>query len=685
MKTAVISERLLELISERTVKAALFTTYTFEPDFFELEVIPLLLDQNIGYSQDERVKRFMVRENLREAELPIDVYYDSLMFRRSGDCSPEMEYLCHGVNLGNRAFHAKVNMILLKDRNTNEHSLLLGAGSNNLTRSGWWDNIECQHWEEIKSGTARRKFINTVKDDIAFLRQNRATSARHQSSAIDLIDQFLSTCKGSNSAPQVHYYGLSSKQKYGSFFSFIRQIQSSNFQQREWDLEIISPFFANDVENKEHEKFFDLGVREIALLLPIDKVDKEKIALCENEYYENIRREEKIRWAEWEEETGNSIGLNGEKSNRRLHAKIFHFFNGQQSWIFTGSINFTYRALHENVEAGFLVHLDKLRSLLKPITEDSEIDKFSDSIEEIPGNSVSEEQSAIPELHLCFDWVSKQLVGRTAPDNRYEIEILNAENDLVIRPWEVCYRESEYGGKTIKLQVLLKNGSLVKVRGRDLEKKDQPKFAAHSVLLQQVGWSHKPLDLPNLTASQILAIYAGMSLERRQLMLIDAKVRELVLNAHGGELSFHVDDQKIEQFFCEYAEIFSAFEKLKKLLNQALNNDQLNQVDYYLTGTGVDSMPTLINRTLAADCENQRLNNVTCYLILLSAKEIYSDKKFASQPNVRKERNKLLRRIRKMKSGDRLILEKNSQGNRMKFFKWYESEFFKHYTATEDR
>lgn len=681
MKTAVITERLLELIADRTVQAALFTTYTFEPDFFELEVIPLLLDQNIGYSQDERVKRFMVRENLREAELPIDVYYDLPTFRLSGDCSPEMEYLCHGVNLGNCAFHGKVNMILLKDRNTKEHSLLLGAGSNNLTRSGWWDNIECQHWEEIKSGTVRRKFINIVKDDIKFLREIRATSARNKSSAIDLIDYFISECKGSNSAPQVHYYGLSSNQKHSSFFSFIRQIQYPIFQQHEWNLEIISPFFANDVENKEHEKFFGLGVREITILLPFDNDGN---ALCKNEYYEKIHREKNVRWAEWNKGIGDAIGLSG-KNYRRLHAKLFHFTNGQQSWIFTGSINFTHRAFHQNVEAGFLVQLDKLGSLLRPITDESQIEKFSDPNEEIPGNSSDEERSAIPELHLCFDWVSKQLVGRTAPYRRYEIEILNAENDPVIRPWEVRYVESNYGERDTKdLEKLLKNGSLVKIRGRNLKIKGKPEFSAHSVLLQQIGWSHKPLNLPNLTASQILAIYAGMSPERRQLMLIDAKVRELVLSAHGGELSSHVDDQKIEQFFCEYAEIFNAFEKLKKVLNDAFDNDQLNQVDYYLTGTGVDSLPTLINRTLEADSENQRLNNVTCYLIFLSAREVYSDKKFKSQPNVDKERNKLLRRILKMKSGDKLILENNSQESRKKFFEWYENEFFERYKVIED-
>ena len=679
MKVAVITERLLELISERTVQAALFTTYTFEPDFFELEVIPLLLDRNIGYSQDERVKRFMVRENLREASLPIDVYYDLPTFRLSGDCSPEMEYLCHGVNLGNRAFHGKVNMILLNDRNTGEQSLLLGAGSNNLTRSGWWDNIECQHWEEIKSGAVSRKFINLVKEDIEFLYQYRATSSPNQSSAIDLIEQFLTTCRGSNSAPQVYYYGLNSKQRYSSFFQFIRESPIS--QQRNWKLEIISPFFANDVENREHEKFYDLGVEKILLLLPFDEF---RNALCKGEYFENIWREKKIRWAEWEEEIGNAIGLNGE-SYRRLHAKLLHFTDRQQSWIFTGSINFTYKALHDNVEAGFLVQLDKPGSLLKPIADDSQIEIIPELTEEIPGIFVSEEQREIPELHLCFNWVSKQLVGRTAPYRKYEIEILNAENNPVIYPWEVRYEESTYlGGNTNGLENLLKNGSLVNVRGRDIKKKSRPEFSAHLVLLQQIGWTHKPLNLPNLSASQILAIYAGMSLERRQLMLIDSKIRELVLSTQGGELSLHSDNQIIEQFFCEYAEIFNAFNKFKKLLNQAVNDGRTTQVDYYLTGAGVDSLPTLISRTLGEDREHEPLNNVTCYLILLSAKEIYSDRKFVDQPNVRKERNKLLKKIRRIKSGNRLILENDTPERRNKFFRWYENEFFERYRAVED-
>ena len=83
MDRAVITERFLELVAGRKVLAAVFTTYTFEPNFFELEVIPLLLKQDMPYSTDDRVKRFMVRENLRETNVPIDVFYDLPVFAQT--------------------------------------------------------------------------------------------------------------------------------------------------------------------------------------------------------------------------------------------------------------------------------------------------------------------------------------------------------------------------------------------------------------------------------------------------------------------------------------------------------------------------------------------------------------------------------------------------------------------------
>ena len=228
-----------------------------------------------------------------------------------------------------------------------------------------------------------------------------------------------------------------------------------------------------------------------------------------------------------------------------------------------------------------------------------------------------------------------------------------------------------------------KNGSLVKVRGKSLNGKKRTVFPEHNVLLQQIGWGHKPLDLPELSATQILAIYAGMSTERRQLMLVNAKIRALVLSAQGGELTKNNDDQIIDQFFSEYAELFNAFSKLKIRLEWALEAKQYNLVDYYLTGTGVDSLTTLVSKAQDVE-EDNVISAATRYLILLSSLEIYRSKQFINSPNVKKEIRDLKKNITLLKKGDQLILENNSAENRQQFFKWFEEEFFRVYTKVED-
>jgi len=680
MENAVISDRLLDLIKGRKVQAALFTTYTFEPEFFELEVIPLLLKQDAAYSTDERVKQFMVRENLREAALPIDVFYDLPMYRENGSSSPQMEYLCHGVNLGNRAFHGKVKMILLNDQVSGEKCLLLGAGSNNLTRAGWWDNIECQHWVEVRNGQMPRKFLNMLREEIAFLQEKRALYSIAIKSATNTIAEYLSGCRASNNAEPIQYFGLSHAEKRGSFIEFLRNQDSPLRHYRNWRLEIISPFFADDTENREHQIFSDLGIEDILLLLPMDD---ENNALCQDDYYQHIQKAEGIRWAHWHPELASSLGLaNGHF--RRLHAKVYHFYNGVQSWVFVGSVNFTHKALHENVEAGFLAKLEKVAPLLEAMPENEIIDHFKPPGEIAPGDlSKQQAEVSIPELRICYDWLTKALSGAVAQKRAsYEIEIIGSEGEPAIDPWEIKYQAAAYPGDLEDLEKLLRNGSLVQVRGRNLNTSDKAAFATHNALVQQINWSHKPLDLPELSATQILAIYAGMSSERRQLMLMNAQIRALVLSAQAGELTSSEEDQVVEQFFSEYAEVFNAFRKLKQRLSEALDNEQFTQVDYYLTGAGVDSLKSLVKKSLEADDENG-IGAVSSYLILLSAQEVYLSEDFAKRPNVHEESQQLKDEIQSLKKSDRLKLEDNSRRNRNHFFKWFETEFFRNYVTLE--
>ena len=678
MDSAVITERFLEKIAGRTVEAALFTTYTFDRDFFELDVIPLLLGQDISYSTDERVKRFMVREKLRLAEIPIDVYYDLPAFRDYGHVSPDMEYLFNGVLLKNNfAFHGKVSMILVKDKNCNSQSLLLSAGSNNLTRAGWWDNIECQHWEEIGTDSVHPMLLEAIKQDIKFLTEHIEIPSIGELSAVRQIEKFLLTCKSNGGERPVYYFGLKTSEKHekhGAFFEFLKQDSSPLTRHEDWRLEIVSPYFADNVKNDDHhQKFLDVGVKEIRIFLPIN-IEGE--ALCKSEYYDNILSEKSVNWANWSDEILSSLEM--EKDHyRRIHAKLFHFFNEHESWVFVGSINFTHNALYKNVEAGFLVQLDKPKALLGLRTD--EVENFSESEEPEPGNlGRNKNYKDLPELHLCFDWKKKQLVGRTSPYYKYEIEILDTKDCAVIDSWQLNSIKSEYSGSTANLEDLLRNGSLVKVQGRNIRKKSKPSFPAHRIVLQQVEWSHKPLNhMPQLTANQILAIYSEISTERRQLLLFNEKVRELIGRAQGGELFSPNDNQQDYQFFCEYAEIFSAFSKLRKLFVQASDN----QVDYYLTGAGVDSLPSLIQTVLRKDEKSEKLSTVTRYLILLCVLEVYKNPEFCKRANVQQNLEILHKEIYRMKNDKVLKLEENT--NRERFFNWFENEFSYPYTPTE--
>jgi len=673
MESGVISDQLLNVINGRQVLAALFTTYTFEPDFFELEIIPLLLKRNTPYSTDERVKRFMVRDKLRESGMPIDIYYDLPMYRQSGETSPQMEYHSTGVNLGNRAFHGKVNMILVKDKG-GERVLLIGAGSNNLTQAGWWDNIECQHWEEIRKEHAQDEFVKTLRRDTKFLAdyhdQRIATN-----SATHMIDSFLSSCDGSSSANDFYYYGLSHIEKRESFQSFLIQDNSPLKQYNNWMVEIISPFFVDKEKSNIHKDFLKgIGVNGIKLLLPFDSDNK---ALCQKGYFQHINDSDDISWADWEKKMVTELGgQQNAEPFRRLHAKVYHFYNGIQSWVFVGSINFTHMAMYKNVEAGFLVKQSRITPMLEVIEKNEDL-SFANLDEDVPGNNhETEDERSIPEIHLSFDWLEKKLLGYSKEvTDEVTIQILDAEGDPVTTPWALTSETSEYEGDTGCVENVLKNGSLVMLHSSG------HLFPDHRVLLQQLHWSHKPqFESLNLSAEQILAIYAGMSLERRQMMLVDVKVRALMLSKMAGELTAHSDDQLIDQFFCEYAEIFNAFQKLKEKLSQELEEKRFEQLDYYLTGSGVDSLPSLIKGVLDVDDE-QTTSSVTAYLLLLSTIEIYQDERFKNRLNVAAQLKTFEKDRRELKTKNMLHLEEGTDKN--KFFAWFETQFFRSYKVIE--
>ena len=79
MEEEVLSKKIEEALRGRKVIHALFTTFNFDPGFFELHILPLFF--GIEFHQDEVLKKAQLSFRLPEIQ-GIEVYYDYNVFDR---------------------------------------------------------------------------------------------------------------------------------------------------------------------------------------------------------------------------------------------------------------------------------------------------------------------------------------------------------------------------------------------------------------------------------------------------------------------------------------------------------------------------------------------------------------------------------------------------------------------------
>ncbi len=97
----ILTETFRDGIGSRQVRAAVFTTFNFDPKFFELQVLPALFDR--AWARDENVRRAQVEEELARVD-HVAVYYDRNVFD-GGQAG--LDYRRLGVARKTGCFHAK--------------------------------------------------------------------------------------------------------------------------------------------------------------------------------------------------------------------------------------------------------------------------------------------------------------------------------------------------------------------------------------------------------------------------------------------------------------------------------------------------------------------------------------------------------------------------------------------------
>src|SRR5215475_9402681 len=155
---AVLSEQLEEAVGGRRLLAAVFLTFRFDPGFFEQEVLPVLL--NVPFSHVAAIRLVQLDDALKSVPDGVAVYYDQNGLVPEAD-SGRLDVRRIAVRHRTGIFHPKNVFALVEDAEADEEgyrarSLIVACLSANLTRTGWWENVEVCHTEEIAEDSFTR-------------------------------------------------------------------------------------------------------------------------------------------------------------------------------------------------------------------------------------------------------------------------------------------------------------------------------------------------------------------------------------------------------------------------------------------------------------------------------------------------------------------------------------------------
>lgn len=609
---AVLSHHFGDRMSARRMVSAVFLTFRFDPGFFEQEVLPVFLD--VPLSHATAIRLVQLEDNLRTLPGHVAVYYDVHGLHPSDAGGPKLDVRRIPVQHRTGIFHPKNVFALVETTEADEEghrprALLVATLSANLTRAGWWENVEVCHIEEIAEGSKTRLRADLLK----FLdRLRRKVPSEDQHAALRDIQTFLQGTeqrerRSDRGTLHTHFYGGPQP-----VVDFLEEVAGPDLQGM--NLEVISPYFDQKAESKPLQDLIDrFSPREARVFLPRGSQGE---ALCGKALYETIRGLPNVSWGQLPKDLLR-FGKAQEASNRTVHAKVYRFFRSQpkREILFIGSVNLT-NAAHANggnVETGFLVEVVAARSpefWMQPEHQTRPVD-FKPA-QEGEGTAAS----GGTRLRLRYHWDTG--IAESYWDDRAASPLLLVEAQgaplfrlpsLPPGVWQALPEEHAR-----RLGVLLKSASFLIVHGDG---------ATPGVLLvQEEGMSHKPSLLMDLTAAEILRYWSLLTVAQRAAFL-DAKAPDLVLHGQGADLvaaARLVAEQ--DTLFDRFAGMFHAFGCLERTVHEALDEGRERDATYRLFGKKYDSLGSLLERVLA---ESSTGDAVDRYVIILCARQLCTE------------------------------------------------------------
>lgn len=683
---AVLSEKLRDALQGRSIRSAVFTTYTFDPGFFELHVLPTLFSQS--FSQSDKVRLLQLEDALREVD-HLAVYYDRGALSQEAEPA-RLDYRRIDVCRKNGVFHPKLVLLLVEDPRKSHDSdrvreaLVVACLSANLSRAGWWESIECAHIEEICEQDREPKRIPFRSDLLAILmRIRRCAIAGEDHSAIDAVRGFLLDRVNREMFSRV----MRKERWYTRMFpgrgklNLANWLKTLRFEGRDWNLEVISPFY--DAR----------GAAPIAQLVNAIKPLETRVFVPRNvdgslqvtaEAYEAIAAIEGVRVAELPDEfTLRSKRASREKLlPRRVHAKVYRLWHedGRDVAIF-GSVNCTSAATSHgsagNIEASFLVDISDLQLprswWLNPL-EKAEDHQFVDTA---PDEGDGLDQQTLG-LSIRYDWGENTLEVRSEQEVESPIQVTDISNvhlfkidSLAAEAWRRCDESAASA-----LRKVLRSSSFVVLHY------DNTRWR---VLVREEGMAHRPSVLSDLSAEEILEYWSLLSADERAAFLERQTHTNSNYNSDNPNDSQPTDSpdqstpqdpsERTDTLFDRFAGIFHAFGCLSRNMKKALDDNRYADAEMRLLGAKYDSLPVLLSLLL----EQENGDPILTYVMFLTAKQVRDSlKKRYSQFFC--DRSSKLRKLDQLiedglKRRDRIFSRNDHQ--EVKFLEWFEPLFLK--------
>jgi hypothetical protein len=661
--TSVLSDKIGALVSNRRVRAAAFLTYQLEPAFFETEVAALFLTAP-GSSTNHRL--LQLETALTDDIGPIAVYYDPKGLEQDG--SPRLAAIRKiPITVKSGVFHPKVLLLLTEPRTSNAKSakpeLSVCVMSANLTRNGWWKNLECVYIETAAEG---ERF--SLRDDVLSLVKSvrgvaKATTAHD---ALDIIEEFT---KGKLSGFETASHRMRLRPRllagFDSLASGLSDMRLDWLKNR--TLEVISPFFDKEEPKAIQELIKQFEPEAVRVFLP---KNAEGVAQCPPEIYDAVAKLPKTKWAKLPEAL---LRVSSDKSlgTRNVHAKVYRFVdkpNGYQA-VVLGSHNAT-SAAHQlarkrgNFEASIITEPDDSHSLEPWLEVDGK--RPSTFAQELMEERVDGEgELDVVPLEMIFDWDTGEgracwRGGKTAAALALKSAGILLATVEPLKPdlWTVLPESTNTA-----LSETLKHTSMLSVDSADGQ--------SGLVLVQEENAHKKPNLFTTMTVATILEFWSQLSPEQ-QATFIEARFGDDAEQLQAAVTDGARLSATSQSMFDNFAGIYHGFEMLRRQVHSAIAADRLPKVSYLLFGERHDSLPT----ALALTIENrQGQGPVERYVFMLCARQLLTELR-TSYPKFWAANSAELERILALCTNtDAVKTELKLGEDGAKFLTWFEKQF----------